>query len=348
MRIASFDYMRGVAILIIVAGHCYDSWQIDSFGERVLADLISGGTSLFVFISGFFFHYIFYQRFNYVDFMKKKIQLVFMPYLFLSTLGLFALYQLKFPLPVQELLHLGPLTGFGDFLWAFELYILTGKTTIAYWYIPFIMIVFALSPLFIFYIRLDAKTRIQLFFTLLIVSLIIHRPMDNLSPMHSVLYFLPIYLLGIICSIHRIQIIEYIHNKTFALGLLTLFFALFQAGFYLDYGSMHKVSIFSYNGFDISLLQKVCLCLFLFSFLHRYEHQSLPRLKFLADSSFAIFFVHPWVIMFVDYSNVVSSVGAAGFTAFVFKTTIVLALTLFAIVFGKQLLQRRSRLIIGW
>jgi len=43
------------------------------------------GTALFVFISGFLFHHIFYSRFNYRAFISRKIKDVLVPYLVLST-----------------------------------------------------------------------------------------------------------------------------------------------------------------------------------------------------------------------------------------------------------------------
>ena len=88
MRLVAFDYFRGVAILFIVAGHSYGPWVIDSFGERVLANIISGGSTLFVFISGFFFHFVFYEKFNFREFLKKKAKYVFLPYLTLSVIGI--------------------------------------------------------------------------------------------------------------------------------------------------------------------------------------------------------------------------------------------------------------------
>jgi len=54
MRLNSFDYFRAIAILIIVTGHSYQPWVIDTFPEKIVGNLITGGTSLFVFISGFF------------------------------------------------------------------------------------------------------------------------------------------------------------------------------------------------------------------------------------------------------------------------------------------------------
>ncbi len=64
MRINYFDYFRGIAILLIVAGHCLAPWYINTMPEMVIANLIKGGTALFVFISGFFFITYFILNFN--------------------------------------------------------------------------------------------------------------------------------------------------------------------------------------------------------------------------------------------------------------------------------------------
>ena len=51
-----FTYMRGIAIIFIVLGH-----SIYNSGEGfplLLENLLRGGTALFVFISGYFFHRI--------------------------------------------------------------------------------------------------------------------------------------------------------------------------------------------------------------------------------------------------------------------------------------------------
>ena len=110
-RLAIFDYFRGIAILMIVASHSYDSWKIDTFGERTLVNLISGGTSLFVFISGFFFHFIFYPNFMYQKFLMKKGIQIFLPYFILSTIGILYYLLISKKLPFGEDLDLNN-TGF--------------------------------------------------------------------------------------------------------------------------------------------------------------------------------------------------------------------------------------------
>lgn len=74
MYLHSLEYFRGVAIVFIVAGHCYvlSDWQFPTVLERSLANVLTASTALFVFISGFLFHHVFYPRFNYVKFIKKS------------------------------------------------------------------------------------------------------------------------------------------------------------------------------------------------------------------------------------------------------------------------------------
>jgi len=88
MYINSINYFRGIAIIIIVAGHCLtlSNFSYNSFFGITILNLTQGGTSLFVFISGFLFHHIFYQYFDFKKFMLKKIKYVLSPYIFLSSL----------------------------------------------------------------------------------------------------------------------------------------------------------------------------------------------------------------------------------------------------------------------
>jgi peptidoglycan/LPS O-acetylase OafA/YrhL len=87
MYLKSFDYFRGLAILFIVAGHSCVYWAMESLYEKVFANLITGGTTFFVFISGFFFHHVFYPKFQYQLFMAKKVKYVLLPYTLLSLAG---------------------------------------------------------------------------------------------------------------------------------------------------------------------------------------------------------------------------------------------------------------------
>ena len=70
MYLNFINYFRGFAILLIVMGHLfeitkvfdYNNPQLNSLFTKICFPLITGGTALFVFISGFLFHHIFYAR----------------------------------------------------------------------------------------------------------------------------------------------------------------------------------------------------------------------------------------------------------------------------------------------
>lgn len=86
--INSVNYFRGISILFIVAGQCFSlvGWHINTYLEKIFVNLIFGGSVLFVFISGFLFHHIFYKDFSYRIFMINKVKNVLTPYLILSSI----------------------------------------------------------------------------------------------------------------------------------------------------------------------------------------------------------------------------------------------------------------------
>ncbi len=68
---------RGIAILYIVAFHCWSSfgWGDHDLEKKVWNSLIVYGTVLFVFIAGFLFQHLNGQansRFNFGTYLKKK------------------------------------------------------------------------------------------------------------------------------------------------------------------------------------------------------------------------------------------------------------------------------------
>jgi surface polysaccharide O-acyltransferase-like enzyme len=131
MYLRSFEYFRAIAIVLIVAGHCFgiSGWQIDSFAERMVGNIISGGSSLFVFVSGFLFHHVFYPTFNYRIFMKKKVQNVLLPYLFLSIFAIAQALAIHGPFPET---YFGPQQGLiYQLVRPVLLYLLTGALLLA-------------------------------------------------------------------------------------------------------------------------------------------------------------------------------------------------------------------------
>jgi len=346
MFLKSFEYYRGIAIILIVIGHCYglSGWTFSSYPERVLANIITEGTALFVFISGFLFHQVFYSRFQYSRFMSKKFQRVFVPYLFWSALALTLTFSTNIPLPAQ---FVGPGLSFWDqWLRPIFLSLITGGHFLAYWYIPFIMIMFLLSPLFIRFIKLERRTQVIVTLGMLLCSTLGQRPVNNILVVQSVLFFSPVYLFGILCSIDKDWIYEHFDKKVGLLALGVLLLSMIQSSYYPGAGSYHK-PLFMLQAFDINIIQKLLLCLLCMVILHRYEHSENKILSALATSSFAIFFIHGWVIKgLFQLKSWFPSAGGLWLLPFI-TCLVILGSYAVAVLIKKQF-PKHSSLLIGW
>lgn len=154
---------------------------MESFYGKVFANLMTGGTTFFVFISGFFFHHVFYQKFQYKQFILKKVSNVLLPYTLLTIAGIVCfVFYLGHP-PHADTFITNQLNNWHQYIRLGILYWGTGSILDAYWYMPFIMIIFALSPLFIKQIQLPTKVQVGLFLFLLCISSLVYRPSQNLS-----------------------------------------------------------------------------------------------------------------------------------------------------------------------
>lgn len=103
MYLDYINYFRGFAILLVVLGH-FLYFPESTVTEKLIKAIIKGGTSPFVFISGFLFHHIFYRRgFDYKKFMKNKLKNVLLPYTIVVIPGLiYAVHQHQLDLFIYE------------------------------------------------------------------------------------------------------------------------------------------------------------------------------------------------------------------------------------------------------
>lgn len=350
MRIQAFDYFRAIAIIFIVAGHCYGFWQRDTVTELTISNLITGGTSLFVFISGFFFHYVFYKKFNYLKFMQKKIQNVFVPYLILSLSLILVAFISTTNFPGYERFFNHKVITWTDHLELTFFYLFIKGAFAAYWYIPFIMLVFLASPLFLWFIKISNRSQIVLIAFTLILSMIIHRPEGNLFPLQSLLYFTPVYLIGIYVSINREKFMHFLSEKTWYLLLLVISLAMYQALFYDTIGNFEKADMFTYTVVDILILQKIAMSFFFLALLSKFENHDTPVLKKLADISFSLFFLHGIVIFMlnkISYTYYLEeTLNTFVYFVLYFSTVMTLSITIAYTI--KWILKNRSRYVIGW
>ncbi|MEO1467104.1 MAG: acyltransferase family protein, partial [Cyanobacteria bacterium J06633_1] len=156
-----------------------------------------------------------------------------------------------------------PLQAIGWFL-------ITGRAVYAYWFIPMIVIVFAISPLINLLVRSGHLLKVVLL--LLPISMIVHRPINNINPLHSLVYFLPVYLLGIYSSANREKILKLlaspINKVTVLLSAISLI--LVQVLILNSSGNFNKV-FFKVTIPDVNIIQKILLCFLFISLLDGLE-----------------------------------------------------------------------------
>ena len=301
MFINSINHYRAIAILFIVAGHTFEisDLKLNSFFENVIGNLINGGTINFVFISGFLFYSIFYKRFKYRHFLKSKMKRILLPYLFLSIV------------PIIIRLYLVPdfwsgVNSDGVNFWEYILsslkYLITGSHLIAYWYIPFVILLFLMSPLHIKFIQLKLTNQVLFLILLAVVSLFIHRPSFNrvlpFQAIHSLMYFTPVYLFGSLCSKYKDDIYRILKNKEML--LLAIVVGLAGSQTYLGYNGTYQHHLNEIDGVvDLMFIQKIVMCLFFMVWLNRHENYSNIYIDILAKISFPIYFLHGYVLYFI-------------------------------------------------
>ena len=340
--INSINYFRGIAIIFIVLGHCYDlsQWDRTSDLAKIFYCSTLNGSVYFVFISGFLFHHIFYHRFEYKKFMIKKIKYVLTPYLCLSIIPIiFTIFLKNGGEFLPDSLRSHPLLAV---FW----YLITGRISYAYWYIPMAMIIFAVSPAIIW--LLESKYLFKVTLSLLALSVIIHRPINNINTLHSFVYFLPVYLLGIYSSINKDKIYQYFKNKRLIALFIVILIAVVQVLVFQEYGNFHK-EFWSWSLPDINLLQKIILCWLFMSILDDYEDSEIKILNKTAQTSFAIYFIHPFLINFLFKLVTDFKINYSGNLFILLITTTIIILGSIAIAYiVKNIFKKDSRYLIGW
>jgi peptidoglycan/LPS O-acetylase OafA/YrhL len=321
---------RGFAMLFIVAYHIFPAvrWIENSASEKIIYLIFSNCSILFMFISGFLFQYLL-RKYSYVKYLKKKFQFVILPYIFMS-------------IPAILLIFFGPKFGIEwnshhtdkpVFLRIITFY-LTGSHLSQFWFIPMIIFYYLTAPLFKL---IDTHPKFYLTLPLFItLSIIIGRPAGNDNPLHSFLFYLPVYLTGMVSS-HYLEKTLQLLEKYFYF-LLTILLGL-------------SVILFFNDIRGVSLVQKILLCLIVLHVFKKLDNNRiLNKLDIVATYSFGIYFIHMYVIIVilkVMKSSDLDIFRSMGILSFILLTVITTIISVLLLKFIKFFNKKNSRIVIG-
>ncbi|VTR69406.1 putative Acyltransferase 3 [Desulfosarcina cetonica] len=326
-------YFRALAIFFVVASHIWVAPSIfeprltNTLFRMIRGPLFSNGTVLFVFISGFLFHYL-SSTFKYSTYLLKKTQYVILPYLIIS-------------LPIILIrIHSGVYAGYlpphfnaFGYLHKAAYLLLTGKAYIPFWYIPFIAVVFLLAPV---WLRILDDLSPPVLLLLFVFPAFF--PRHAYLSVNNFIYFIPVYLLGMVVSKHYDHLSRLFTRYRHALLAITGVLAYFS--YHYDYlGAIGRY---------VNLWQKLFLTFAALGYLARIENRKSAFVSRVADLSFGIYFLHPMILWGVGKILVVETYFR--YNAYLVWTLNLLSCFLLSYtvaLIGKQLCGSKSRYILG-
>ena len=292
------NVFRGLAILLIVAGHTMQFGAAGSLSRRIAVEVFVGGTALFIFISGFLFQHLSY-KYEFKNYMKKKWTNVILPYLYTAIPGI--LFCLILPLKYGN-----SFDGLNPIL-QIPMMLSVGRVhNTPTWFIPMIILFFIASRGLLY---LEKKNILyKLLPVLFLITIFMPRhdvdynTVMGLSYADKYLAYLgyvfagfihlfSLYVFGMFCSRYK-EVIDKFYDTRWLYWLLMLLTA--AGNVYL--GMKYGIS----NG----TVSKIFLTILLLAYLKHYDEWLLSHTKlnkaldFIAKYSFGIFFIH-WYVFFV-------------------------------------------------
>jgi peptidoglycan/LPS O-acetylase OafA/YrhL len=292
------NVFRGLAILLIIAGHTMQFGESSTLIHKINCELICGGTTLFIFISGFLFQHL-SSKFEYKTYLKKKWTNVVLPYFLTSLVGIAFCF-------IYPQTYGNSFDGLNPLL-QIPMFLTTGRIhNTPAWFIPMIVIFFLCSWLLL---KLEKKGILYKALPFLFLITIF---LPRISPEYSNLigisypdryfayvnyvlmgfvHFLSLYIFGMFCSANK-GIIDKFYDKRFLLWSGMLITS--GLNIYLTYK-------FNWCNYTIS---KTFLTMLLLGYLKHYDEFILSHnktnktLDFIAKYSFGLFFIH-WYWFFI-------------------------------------------------
>ena len=228
---------RGFAIISIVAAHCW-SFMIFWTGELTspaiknlfwfTETLFHGSTIYFAVISGLLFSLVL-RRQSWPLFFKNKLLNVLLPYA-IVTLALTAYYWQFF---IQNPAINDTST---DFFKTVALNLFSGRGALHFWYIPLLVVMFVLTPLFVW---LQKRFSIGIWILMLLPLLVSRSPFPDFLQPQSFVFFIGAYVIGIALGSHYKAVLQWLENNS----VLTIFVVILSSvGVFLTYSYSYEPS----------------------------------------------------------------------------------------------------------
>ena len=347
---------RGIAIIYIVFSHCFNVnlarfIENKDFTLKLIMNLLQGGTTFFVFISGYLLYHIYFPIFNYKTFIIKKLKTILIPYIVISSFDILyflSKYAIAFythsPKRFIYLTKIKSISLYNTYFFGH------GEIPIGLWYIPFIMMIFLLTPLYLKFIHINQKLQVLIICFLLLISTLIHRTFNNsfAGIYQNVIYFSPVYLIGMYVCRNFEKLYEKLKGKKWFIIAVAISIAILQSR--IEKIEEYQIKkAFNLAFFDLMLIQKIIFSIAIVVILKQFDNKRLRFLKILAENSFGIFFIHGICISFLTaLSNKIEPhCYSTSITVFLISATIVLLISLAITLLIRYLLPSKSKFIIG-
>lgn len=292
------NVFRGLAILLIVAGHSMQFGETGSLAQKISVEIFAGGTALFIFISGFLFQHL-SGKYEFKNYLSKKWSNVILPYIWTAIPGI--IFCFIFPLKYGN-----SFDGLNPVLQVPAMLSIGRVHNTPTWFIPMIILFFLSSWILL---KLEKKGILYKLMPIMFLITIIFPRVDvdynsTLGLSYSLKYlaylkyvfmgyihFFSMYVFGMYCSYNK-SIIDKFWKYRWSFILLMLFIAT---------SNIYSAAM---QGYVNGTISKIFLTIIVLAYLKHYDEWIISKenlnktLDIIAKYSFGIFFIH-WYIFFL-------------------------------------------------
>lgn len=279
MYLNYIQQLRALSIALVVAWHttAVFSWVQNSKALKLLGILLVDSSTVLIFVAGYIFQHLL-AKYNVKKYYISKLKYIISPYILISlpTILYYVFIQHR------EAAKVWP--GFYDQPISMQIlsFYATGSHLSPMYFIPVISIFYIISPLLVL------ADKIKWFYWLMPVFFIFSYKVWRGLPLNTFIHFFAIYIFGMFCSRHKLQLTALLKN-TYILLLLAI------ACLILSLLAFYEIDDYYVNAYVFT--QKIFLAVLLIGVFERFSTQEIPKpVQLIANTSFGIFLIHPYVL----------------------------------------------------